>query len=197
MNKILAIYGSPRLEGNTTVLLKKAVQGVRETGLEVEEIFLRGLKMSPCLEIYGCKKTGRCVIQDDFQDIYDKLDQCCALMLSTPIFFYSVSALTKILIDRCQSFWVKKNWVGPMGPQDLRPRKKGFLISAGATKGKRLFDGVLLTIRYFFDALDMDLTEKLLYRELDFEGDVFKQPQVLDEAHEAGRRFASSLMLFF
>jgi hypothetical protein len=63
---LLAIYGSPRREGNTTVLLDQAMQGAVEAGGEVEKIVLRDLNMSPCLEIYGCKKTGRCVIQDDF-----------------------------------------------------------------------------------------------------------------------------------
>ena len=116
MTKILAIYGSPRREGNTSLLLRKAVKGALDAGAAVEEIILRDLKMSPCLEIYGCKKTGRCAIQDDFQQIYDKLDQCDGLMLATPVFFYSVSAHTKILIDRCQSFWVRENWLKPANP---------------------------------------------------------------------------------
>jgi len=156
----------------------------------VEEVVLRDLKMSPCLEIYGCKKTGRCVIQDDFQDIYDKLDQCLGLMLATPVFFYSVSALTKILIDRCQSFWVRKNWINHSSKGGATLQRKGLLISVGATKGKRLFDGTLLTIRYFFDVLDMELHHTLLYRQLDFEGDVLKYPHYLDEAYETGKQFA-------
>ncbi len=193
MKKILAIYGSPRREGNTSLLLRKAVKGARDAGAAVEEIVLRDLKMSPCLEIYGCKKTGRCAIQDDFQQVYDKLDQCDGLMLATPVFFYSVSAHVKILIDRCQSFWVRENWLKPASETSVKPEKKGFLISVGATRGKRLFDGMLLTIRYFFDVLNMDLTEKLLFKELDFEGDVMKHPQYLEDACEAGRRFVVSL----
>ncbi len=66
MIKIVAVYGSPRRKGNTSLLLKRAVQGAREAGATVEEIVLRDLKISPCLEIYGCKETGRCVIEDDF-----------------------------------------------------------------------------------------------------------------------------------
>ena len=59
MTHILAIYGSPRRQGNTSLLLQEAVKGARKAGAQVEEIWLRDLKMSPCLEIYGCKKTGR------------------------------------------------------------------------------------------------------------------------------------------
>ncbi len=193
MNKILAIYGSPRRQGNTTVLLNHAVQGALDAGAFLEKIVLRDLKMSPCLEIYGCKKTGRCVIQDDFQEVYDQLLTCHAIMLASPIFFYTVSAHTKILMDRCQSLWVKKYWIDkiPRGQRD--PRRKGLFISVGATRGKKLFDGTLLTLRYFFDILDTELWKTLLYRELDFEGDVSKHPEYLQEAYDTGRAFALAL----
>ena len=99
MSKLLAIRGSPRRKGNTALLFREAVRGARDGGVEVEEVVLRDLKMSPCLEIYGCKKTGRCAIDDDFQRIYDLLLSCHGVILSSPIFFYTVSAHTKILMD--------------------------------------------------------------------------------------------------
>lgn len=193
MKKILAIYGSPRRKGNTALLLDRAVQGAEETGAAVEKIVLRELKISPCLEIYGCKKTGRCVIQDDFQKVYDLLQQCQGLMLSSPIFFYTVSAQAKILMDRCQSFWVKKYWIEqvPFGQKNY-PRK-GLFISVGATSGQKLFDGALQTVKYFFDVLDMELWQTLLYRGLDFEGDVLKHPEYLEEAYSRGKAFAQAL----
>jgi len=193
MKNILAIYGSPRRKGNTTLLLKRAVEGAREAGADVEEIVLRVLTMSPCLEIYGCKETGRCAIKDDFQGVYDQLLACDGLMLASPIFFYTVSAHTKILMDRCQSLWVKRYWLEktPFGKKEFK--RKGLFISAGATRGKKLFDGALLTVRYFFDALDMELWNSLLYRGLDFEGDVLKHPEYLEEAHATGRRFFHAL----
>ena len=63
MEKIVAIYGSPRRKGNTALLLDQAVQGAEAAGAAVEKIVFRDLKISPCLEIYGCKETGRCIIQ--------------------------------------------------------------------------------------------------------------------------------------
>jgi multimeric flavodoxin WrbA len=187
VQKILAIYGSPRPKGNTTILLNHAVQGATEAGAQVGKIVLRDLKMSPCLEIYRCKETGRCVIQDDFQMIYDHLLSCQGLMMASPIFFYTVSAHTKILMDRCQSLWVKKYWIDKVPYGQWGPKRKGLFISVGATKGKKLFDGTLLTIKYFFDVLDMELWKALLYRGLDFEGDVLKHPEYLQEAYEAGK----------
>lgn len=193
MKKILAIYGSPRRKGNTTLLLDRAVQGASDARTQVEKIVLRDLKMSPCLEIYACKETGRCAIQDDFQKVSDRLLACDGLMLASPIFFYTVSSHTKILMDRCQSLWVKKYWIDKIPYGQSKFTRKGLFISVGATKGKRLFDGTLLTVKYFFDVLDTELWRALLYRGLDFEGDVLKHPEFLQEAYETGKEFALAI----
>jgi multimeric flavodoxin WrbA len=193
MLKIIAIYGSPRRNGNTSLLLQKAVQGAREAGADVEEVVLRDLKMSPCLEIYGCKKDGRCAIKDDFQNVYDQILACKGLMLASPIFFYTVSAHTKILMDRCQSFWVKKYWIEETPFGILDAKRKGLFISVGATKGKRLFEGVRLTVKYCFETFDAELWRALLYRGLDFEGDVLEHPDYLDETYTAGKELVEAV----
>ena len=187
--KIIALYGSPRRKGNTATLLKKAVAGARDAGADVEEIVLRDLKLSPCLEIYGCLQAGECAIKDDFQAVRDKILDAQGLMLASPVFFYTVSSHTKILMDRFQSLWVKKYWIDKTPAEQQTNMRKGLFISVGATKGKKLFDGMLLTIRYFFDVLDMELWKSLLYRQLDFQDDVLKHPEYLDEAYSAGQQF--------
>lgn len=191
--KIIAIYGSPRRKGNTARLLQRAVEGARAAGADVEEIVLRDLKMSPCLEIYGCKNAGECRLKDDFQTARDQILASNGLMLASPVFFYTVSAHTKILMDRFQSLWVKKYWVDGKNKRQAAFQRRGLFISVGATKGKKLFDGILLSLRYFFDVIDMQLWKALLYRGLDFEDDVLKFPQYLDEAYEAGKEFAQTL----
>jgi len=191
--KIVAVYGSPRRRGNTATLLQKAVEGAREGGAEVDEIVLRDLKISPCLEIYGCKNAGECRLKDDFQTARDQILASRGLMLASPVFFYTVSAHTKILMDRFQSLWVKKYWIDETPRGQPNTRRKGLFIAVGATKGQKLFDGILLSIRYFFDVIDMKLWRALLYRGLDFEGDVLKFPEYLDEAYKAGKEFAKAL----
>jgi multimeric flavodoxin WrbA len=194
--KIVAIYGSPRRKGNTATLLNKAVSGARDCGAQVEEIVLRDLKISPCLEIYGCVQSGECAIKDDFQKVRDNIMDSQGLMLASPVFFYSVSSHTKILMDRFQSLWVKKNWVEKTTKNQQRIKRQGLLISVGATKGKKLFDGMLLSVRYFFDVLDMQLWKALLYRELDFQEDVLKHPEYLEEAYKTGGAFASAIQKY-
>jgi len=193
MVQIAAIYGSPRCKGNTSTLLSLAVSGAREAGAEVTEIVLRDLKMSPCLEIYGCKKDGHCVIKDDFQDVESTLQRVDGLMLASPIFFYSVSAHTKILMDRCNSQWVKKYWIDkkPFG-QKTYPRK-GLFISVGSTRGKRLFEGALLSVKYFMDALDMELWNSLAVREIETQGQILEHPEHLEAARAAGKNLVAAL----
>ena len=138
--RIIAVYGSPRRKGNTATLLQKAVRGANDAGARVEEIVLRDLKMSPCLEIYGCLQAGECAIKDDFQMVRDKILNAQGLILASPVFFYTVSSHTKILMDRFQSLWVKKYWVDKTPAEKQANNRKGLFISAGATKGKKLFD---------------------------------------------------------
>ncbi|RJP89070.1 MAG: flavodoxin family protein [Desulfobacteraceae bacterium] len=193
MSEIVAIYGSPRRTGNSATLLKKAVEGARAAGAEVDEIVLRDYKISPCLEIYGCKKEGECAIKDDFQQVRDRILAAKGMMIASPIFFYTVSAHVKILMDRFQSLWVKKYWVDQTPFNSWTPSRKGFVISVGATRGKKLFDGMLLTMKYFFDVLDMELWDSLLCRQLDFEGDLDKHPEYLDQAFIRGGEFARAV----
>ena len=191
--KVVAIFGSPRRKGNTATLLREAIRGARDSGAVVEEVVLRDQKISPCLEIYGCKKAGECAIKDDFQKIRDLILEAQGLILASPIFFYSVSAHTKILMDRFQSLWVKKYWIENLPKNQKSIQRKGLFITVGATRGKKLFDGALLSIRYFFDTLDMELWKALMYRQLDFEGDVLRHPEYLQEAYQAGKGFAEAL----
>lgn len=195
MARIVAIYGSPRRNGNTATLLREVARGAREEGVEVEEVVLRDHSISPCMEIYGCIEDGRCAIEDDFQPIRDRILRSDGLMLASPVFFYSVSAHTKTFMDRFQSLWVKKYWIDrvPFGKGQIK--RKGLFLSVGATKGARLFDGILLTVKYFFDVLDTELSRTLLFRGLDFEGDVQRHPEYLAQAYQAGREFARELVV--
>jgi multimeric flavodoxin WrbA len=194
MVKIIAIYGSPRRDGNSAALLRQAVAGARQAGAEVEEVFLRDYKISPCLEIYNCRKTGECAIRDDFPKIMSKLDASAGIMLTSPIFFYSVSAHTKIFMDRCQSLWVKKYWIEKQAVSKALQKRKGLFISVGATNGKKLFDGAILTVKYFFDVLNTQLWKTVLCRGVDHKGEIDNREDCLKEAFEAGRALAKVLV---
>jgi multimeric flavodoxin WrbA len=135
-SEIIAVYGSPRRKGNTAILTKEAVRGAQDAGAIVEEFVLRDLKISPCLEIYGCKKEGECAIKDDFQMLRDKMLSAKGLIISSPIFFYTVSAHTKIMMDRFQSLWVRKYWIEKTPFNQKKFKRNGLLSAWAPPKGK-------------------------------------------------------------
>lgn len=184
--KVLGIHGSPRRGGNTELLLKELLRGCKAEGAEVEEVFLRELKISPCLEIYACKKDGQCPINDDMKSLYQKLVETDVLVVASPIFFYAVSAHLKAVIDRCQALWARKYILKrPVSPD--KPDRKGVFLAVGGSKGSKIFDGPLLTMKYFFDALDMTFYRSLLFKEIDAKGEILGHPTAMAEAYSLGK----------
>jgi multimeric flavodoxin WrbA len=185
--KILGIMGSPRLGGNTDLLLDAALNGARSQGAEVEKIVIDKLSISPCREHYGCLEDGNCVIRDDMDALYPKLLAADGLVVASPMFFYGITAQLKALIDRCQALWARKhvlkqNWPGA--------GRKGAFIAVGATKGEKLFDGSIATVRYFFKTVGVEYAEELLIRGVDQKGDIRQHPSALKDAFELGQRLA-------
>jgi multimeric flavodoxin WrbA len=183
--KVLGIMGSPRRQSNTEILLDKALEGAREAGAEVEKVLVSKLKISPCLEIYACRKDGNCAIEDDMQSLYKKLLEADHIIFASPIFFYGITSQSKAIIDRCQALWVRRHVLG-MGKEDKRVRR-GVFISIGATRGKKLFDGAVLTVKYFFDAIGVKYSGDLLVRGIDNKGQIGEYPAALEGAFRLGQ----------
>ena len=183
--KVLGIMSSPRRQSNTEILLDKALEGAREAGAEVEKVLVSKLKISPCLEIYACRKEGNCAIKDDMQSLYKKLLEADHIIFASPIFFYGITSQAKAIIDRCQALWVRKHVLG-MGKEDKRVRR-GLFISIGATRGKKLFDGAVLTVKYFFDAIGVKYSGDLLVRGIDNKAQIGEHPAALEDAFRLGQ----------
>lgn len=198
MTIIKAVYTSPRKTGNTSTLLDKVVEGVMETlpDAEIEKVsFVERVVIKPCIECYACMRSdGMCIIiNDDFNRIKENLLTADAILFAAPIFFYGLNGKAKMFVDRCQSSWVKKYRLDGYKFGEKPLTRKGLFISAGATHGKDLFTGSLLTMRYFFDTLDTELTDSLLCYGLDEENDAANSPECLAEAFEKGKNFGLML----
>ncbi len=186
--KVLGIFGSPRRGGNTELLLEEALKGARAEGAEVERLFLTDFTITPCKECHGCDQTGECVILDDMQKIYPKLLEADVIILASPIFFYGVTAWAKALIDRSQALWAKKYLLKDPSLGKEGKKRKGFFISVGATKGQKVFEGAILTAKYFFDTFHAEYAGELVFRGVDAKGDILKHPETLHLAFETGRK---------
>jgi multimeric flavodoxin WrbA len=183
--RVLGIMGSPRRHSNTEILLDKALEGAGEAGAKIEKVLISKLKISPCLEIYACFKDGNCTIRDDMQALYDKLLEADHIVFASPIFFYGVTGQAKALIDRCQALWARRHVLG-MGKEDKRVRS-GVFVSVGATRGERLFEGAVLTVKYFFDAVGVKYSGDLLVRGIDNKGQIKEHPTALEDAFRLGQ----------
>jgi multimeric flavodoxin WrbA len=183
--KVLGVMGSPRKQSNTEILLDKALEGAREAGAEVEKVAVSKLRISPCLEIYACFKDGNCAIKDDMQSLYVKLLEADHIIFASPIFFYGITSQAKAIIDRCQALWARRHVLG-MGKDDKRERR-GVFISVGATQGKKLFDGAVLTLKYFFNAIGVKYSGDLLVRGIDDKGQIAERPVALEDAFRLGQ----------
>lgn len=98
--KFVGILGSTRKGGNTDVLLDVALAEAQENGVLVEKIPLRDKSIAPCDGCSGCTKTGRCIIDDDAQEICEKMLEADGIIWATPIYFWSMTGLTKTFMDR-------------------------------------------------------------------------------------------------
>lgn len=186
--KVLGIYASPRVGGNSDLLLREMLRGAAEAGAIIEEVFLRDLQFGPCTECGSCTETGECILKDDMQLVYPRLEWADRTILASPVFFYGVTAQLKAMIDRCQALWCKKAFLHKIPPPTVSGRK-GFLLSVGGTKGKRLFDGSIMTARIFFESIGVVFEGHLGYRQIDHKGAILEHPTALTEVFEAGKRF--------
>lgn len=188
--KALILLGSPRKNGNTELLLKKVIQGIEQAHVKWELIRLPGLDIHPCIGCGTCEKKGTCFFKDDMQLLYEKISQADRIIIGSPIYFYNVTAQTKMFIDRCQTLWSRKYVLKQ--PIGSNPDRRGYLVSVSATRGERVFEGAILTAHYAFDAMNCNYAGDLLVRGMDNKGIISESPDELQRAIDFGIDLASS-----
>lgn len=164
---VVGLQGSPRKNGNTAYLLDTFLEQGFKRGADIVKVPVAEKNIIPCIGCNSCMKTGQCVIQTDdmFSEMYDLLQNADIIVAATPVFFYGPSAQLKALIDRSQTLWSRKYALKLDDPK--AETRKGFLLSAGATSGKQLFDAIRLIARYFFDAAGASYSGDLTFRKVD------------------------------
>lgn len=98
--KVLIISSSPREGGNSDTLCDQFGKGAKEAGHFVDKIRLAQMKIEYCSACYACKKTGHCAKQDDMAQVIDKMREADVIVLATPVYFYTMCAQMKTMIDR-------------------------------------------------------------------------------------------------
>jgi len=185
MMKVIAFLGSPRENGNTELLLREAVRGVEESGPAVQVFNLNKMNIMPCQNCGGCDETGVCIYEDDMTRIYEAIRNADRIILASPIFFFALSAQTKIMVDRCQAFWCRKYLISkpiPEGPYG----RKGLLLLVGGMKKEIGVQCAEATAKAFFRTISVPEHKTLAYLGIDENGAILKHPTSLKEACRAG-----------
>lgn len=190
--KITAFHGSPRLEGNTDLLLREALKGIADVMPDHTIRFFRlnAMNLRPCQNCGGCEKTGICVVKDDMVEIYDAIREADRIIVASPIFFFSLTAQTKTMIDRCQALWCEKYLLKREIPTGCHGRK-GLLLLVGGMKREIGIHCGSTTARAFFRTVGVPEDETLSFLNIDEKGAILRHPTALKEAYEAGKRLVA------
>ena len=172
---ILIISGSPRKGGNTELLAEAFAKGAAKHH-HVEIVSVRDYKVNPCLGCNACFKseTNTCAQKDDMTVIYEKMSQADMLVIASPVYFYSISAQLKAVIDRFHN---------PI--RDTFHIKKMAILLVGAASLPELFDAILTEYNLCLKFFDIEDAGKVLVRGVKDKGDI-KTTDALNEAYMLG-----------
>ncbi|MFA5388187.1 MAG: flavodoxin family protein [Candidatus Omnitrophota bacterium] len=185
--KILGINGSPRPAGNTEILLDKLLEGARSKGADTEKIILNSLEFVPCQECEEMPDDGSCLINDDMGAVYKKIKEADAIVFASPIFFGSISAQSKMMIDRFQCAWRAKYVL----KKDAGYKKiPGVFISVEGSGRKDFFENARAVVRNFFAVINAAYKYELFCPGADKKGGIAKYPACLEEAFNIGAKIA-------
>lgn len=184
--KALVVLGSPRSKMNTDILLEQIISGLSTETIEIEKILLNKLTINPCISCNACGKTGACFIKDDMAEIYEKFNHSDIIIIGSPLYFNSVTGITKMMIDRCQAFWSSKYVYNQPSIDKNRARKGVFVCTGGAKQPESGFVGATRVMDLFFKAINTEYAHNLLVDNTDelFTGE---RRDILDRAYNIGK----------
>ncbi|MCX5798291.1 MAG: flavodoxin family protein [Proteobacteria bacterium] len=183
--KIIAFHGSPRVDGNSHILLKEVLKAIDKSQHKIQLFRLNEMNIRPCQNCGGCEETGLCIVKDDMGEVYDAIREADRVIVASPIFFFNLSAQTKIMIDRCQAFWCEKYLLKrpiPEGPY----RRKGLLLLVGGMKKEIGIECGGATATAFFRTISVQEHETLSFLGIDKKGAILDHPTALNEVYKAG-----------
>lgn len=173
--KVLIISGSPR-KGNSDMLCEEFRRGAVEAGNEVEKIDLRSKRIGFCRGCYRCTEKGRCVIDDDVPAIVDAIHDADVIVMASPVYFYSIDAQLKAVIDRCVSRWT-----------EMRD-KQFYYIATAAEDTEVVADCTIQCMRGLADCLDGSVEKGIILGKGVHEAGEVEGTEAMREAYEMGRR---------
>ncbi len=176
MKKVLVLSGSPRMHGNSSILCDELIRGAEEAGHQTEKINVARKKVGGCLGCNACyQNDGVCIQKDDMKEIEEKMMAADVIVLASPIYFYSMSAQLKAVIDRTYSFHTK-----------LKGKKFCFIITCAAPE-ESYTEAMLASLRGFTCCVPESVEGGIVIGLGTNEAGAVKKTAAMQQAYEMGR----------
>ena len=181
---VLIVVGSPRKRGNSAILARQVADGVKAAGARAETVFLHGLKINPCSACDGCRKKNAdgCVVKDDMQALYPKMAQADAVVIAGPVYWFTVSAQTKLFMDRWYAFGGDRGYAALSG--------KRFAVVLAYGDADPFAAGAVNALRTFQDAFRYlgAVNAGMVYGSAWKAGEVRRNEELMRQAFELGEK---------
>lgn len=169
--KVLALCGSPRKGGNSDILTDEVLRGAADA--DTEKIYLQDISLSPCMACYGCREKGRCVQNDGGDEIIRKMVESDVIVLSSPVYFYSISSQMKMMIDRTLPRYT-----------EIRNKEFIFILTAAASKDE--IGRALEPLYGFVDCLPGSHVRAIIFGSGVYQKGEVKGTKAMKDAYNAG-----------
>ena len=173
--RVLLLSGSPRQNGNSEILCQQFAKGAEEAGHQVELVRVHDLQIGACRACYGCRATKACVQKDDMAEILEKMIAADVIVMATPVYFYTMDAQMKTLIDRCVARYTEIS------------NKAFYFIATAADGEKRSLERTIEGFRGFLYCLEGAREKDIVYGSGAWKKGDIKESPALNEAYEMGR----------
>jgi len=163
--KILTLFGSPKLKGNTNKILEMIIKDFKDN-IEYKRINLSKLKIDHCM---GCNKCNvgdfECIYKDDMDYVNKSIEDADLIILATPIYFNSMTSIMKVMIDRCQRLYNMK-----VNNNIVFKEKKGIIIATAGSSNSESFEALENISKYFFLSINGKVIKRLFINSMDNKG---------------------------
>jgi multimeric flavodoxin WrbA len=189
--RVLCIAGSPRRNGNSDRLLDSLVAGVRAAGGTPVVLAARDCGVNFCRGCNACSEDGRCIQRDGMDAVYAELDAAEAIVIATPVFFATVPAVLKTLLDRCQPYWARRYVLHEPAPKHRRP---GAILVVGGGGDPFGADCAVNPVKSVLNVLYVRSERILKVLGPDKPGDIASEPRALEQAENIGRELVAGVL---
>ncbi len=194
---ICVLACSPRMDGNSDHVAKLFAEGVmsfptKENFTKVQILYLRDFNIQPCKACDACVHDTRCILEnkDDVNTLFSHIQNAPHVFFASPIYFYHIPAIAKAFMDRAQKFWGQSQ---KTKEKALAKKSASVALVAARNKGENLFQGSLWSLKYFFDAFSIEITEKLLFPGFDGPEELAQNIQACERIRRHGKEVAQNI----